>query len=410
MTDYYDPSETRDPALRERELFARLPGIVAHAKTAPGWARQLEGVDPKAVTSRAALAELPLLRKSDLLARQKETPPFGGFNTIAPGTAKRLHMSPGPIFEPRCHDENFSDTARALFAAGFRPGDIVHNSFSHHLTPGAYILEDGAHRLGCATVPGGVGNTEQQLEAIEQFRPSGYIGTADFVKILLDMAEKTGKDASSLKRGVVSGAAMPASLHAELADRGFDAKQCYAIAEVGVISYESEAAEGMIVSENMILEIVRPGSGEPVADGEAGEVVVTSFNTGYPMIRLATGDLSAVLPGRSPCGRTNMRIKGWLGRADQTTKVKGMFVRPEQIAEIAKRHPELKRLRLVVTREGEQDAMTLHAESERSDVAFQDAIAATLQAMTKVRGKVELSRPGSLPNDGKLIVDERGTK
>jgi len=408
MKAHYDALESRDPAARERDLFMRLPGVIANAMKAPGWAKHLKGVDPKGVNSRTTLAKLPLLRKSDLSVLQKENPPFAGFNVTPPGKAKRLHMSPGPIFEPQNYDEDFEATARALFAAGFRPGDIVHNSFSYHLTPGAYILESGAHHLGCATIPGGIGNTEQQLEAIEHFKPSGYIGTPDFIKILLDTAEKAGKDASSLKRGIVSGAALPESLRAELGSRGVDVKQCYAIAETGVISFESEARQGMIVSENMIVEIVRPGTGDPVAGGEVGEVVVTTFNPGYPMIRIATGDLSAVLPGVSPCGRTNMRIKGWMGRADQTTKIKGMFVHPAQVSEVAKRHPELKRLRLCVTREAEQDAMTLKAESDLSDQSLADAVAATLQSVTKLKGKVTLVSPGSLPNDGKIISDDRG--
>jgi len=408
MKAHYDALESRDPAARERDLFMRLPGAIANAMKAPGWAKHLKGVDPKGVNSRTTLAKLPLLRKSDLSVLQKENPPFAGFNVTPPGKAKRLHMSPGPIFEPQNYDEDFEATARALFAAGFRPGDIVHNSFSYHLTPGAYILESGAHHLGCATIPGGIGNTEQQLEAIGHFKPSGYIGTPDFIKILLDTAEKAGKDASSLKRGIVSGAALPESLRAELGSRGVDVKQCYAIAETGVISFESEARQGMIVSENMIVEIVRPGTGDPVAGGEVGEVVVTTFNPGYPMIRIATGDLSAVLPGVSPCGRTNMRIKGWMGRADQTTKIKGMFVHPAQVSEVAKRHPELKRLRLCVTREAEQDAMTLKAESDLSDQSLADAVAATLQSVTKLKGKVTLVSPGSLPNDGKIISDDRG--
>ncbi len=316
-------------------------------------------------------------------------------------------MSPGPIFEPEGHGADFGGAARALFAAGFRPGDIAHNSFSYHLTPGAYILEAGAHALGCAVIPGGIGNTEQQLDAIAHYKPSGYIGTPDFIRILLDTAVKTGRDASSIKRGLVSGAALPATLRAELASRGVAVVQCYAIAEVGVISYESDAQQGMIVNEAMILEIVRPGTGNPVADGEVGEVVVTSFNPDYPMIRLATGDLSAVMTGVSPCGRTNTRIKGWMGRADQTTKVKGMFVHPAQVAEISKRHPELERVRLVVGRESEQDVMTLHAETAMADSGLADAVGATLQSVTKVRGAVKLVSPGSLPNDGKVIADER---
>jgi phenylacetate-CoA ligase len=393
--------------VREHELFASVPGIIARAMTAPGWARQLYGVDPQAISSRTALAKLPLLRKSGLPSLQKEHPPFGGFNVTPPGKAKRLHMSPGPIFEPEGHGTDFGGTARALYAAGFRPGDIVHNSFSYHLTPGAYILEAGAHALGCAVIPGGIGNTEQQLEAIAHYRPSGYIGTPDFAKILLDTAQKTGKDVSSLKRGLVGGAALPESLRQELLPRGVAVLQCYAIAETGVIAYESEARAGMIVNENLVLEIVRPGTGDPVPDGEVGEIVVTSFNPDYPMIRLATGDLSAIMPGASPCGRTNIRIKGWMGRADQTTKVKGMFVHPGQVAEIAKRHPELGRVRLVVGREAEQDVMTLHAETAACSASLADAIAATLQSVTKVRGTVKLVMPGSLPNDGKVIADER---
>ena len=404
--EHFDSLETRDPAAREADLFARLPANIARAMTAPGWAKHLAGIDPKAVTSRAALAQLPLLRKSSLPALQKETPPFGGFNVTPPGKAKRLFMSPGPIFEPEGQRGDYN-AARALFAAGVREGDVVHNCFSYHLTPGAFILEAGAHALGCAVIPGGVGNTEAQLDAIMQLKPSAYVGTPDFLKILLDAAEKTAKDASSIKRGLVSGAALPASLRAELLGRGVAVKQTYAVAETGVISYESDALEGMIVNEDMIVEIVRPGTGDPVAEGEVGEIVVTSFNPDYPMIRLATGDMSAVLAGQSPCGRTNTRIKGWMGRADQTAKVKGMFVRPEQVAEIAKRHPELSRVRLVVSRENEQDAMTLHGESPSNDASFANAIAESLQSVTKLKGAVKLVAPGSLPNDGKVIADER---
>jgi phenylacetate-CoA ligase len=407
MSDHYDSLETRDPAMREREQFARLPEAIVRAMTAPGWARQLAGIDAKSVASRAALAWLPVLRKSELLARQKESPPFGGFNATPPGKVKRLLMSPGPIFEPEGQDADWWGAARALYAAGFRPGDIVHNSFAYHLTPGGFILESGAHALGCAVIPGGVGNTEQQLEAIAHFKPSGYTGTPDFLKILLDTAEKSGKDASSLKRALVSGAALPASLREELGRRGVAVLQCYATAELGVIAYESDVQQGMIVNETLIVEIVRPGSGDPVPEGEVGEVVVTSFNPDYPMIRLATGDLSAVLPGVSPCGRSNMRIRGWMGRADQTTKVKGMFVRPELVVEVAKRHPGLERVRLVVSREGEQDAMTLMAECAAPEPGLAEAVAATLQAVTKLRGAVRVVAPGSLPNDGKVIADER---
>ena len=316
-------------------------------------------------------------------------------------------MSPGPLFEPEGEGKDHYGTARALFAAGFRAGDIVHNSFSYHLTPGAYILESGAEALGCAVIPGGVGNTEQQLEAIAHYRPNGYVGTPDFLKILLDTAAKAGKDASSIKRGLASGAALPASLRGELKGRGVAVLQCYATAELGVIAYESEAMEGMIVNETVIVEIVRPGTGDPVPEGEVGEVVVTSFNPDYPMIRLGTGDLSAILPGLSPCGRTNMRIKGWMGRADQTAKVKGMFVHPKQIAEVGARHADLKRLRLVVGRDNEQDTMILMAECAAPDASLRAAVAATLQAVTKLKGAVKLVAPGTLPNDGKVIADER---
>jgi phenylacetate-CoA ligase len=405
--DHYDELEIRDPAERERDLLARLPDLIALALSAPGWLRQLNGIDPNAVTSRAALARLPVLHKSELTERQRAHPPFGGFNVMAPGRARRLLMSPGPIFEPEGIGTDFWGAARALFAAGFRAGDIVHNAFAYHLTPGGFILESGAHALGCAVIPAGTGNTEQQVVAIAHLKPSGYVGTPDFLKILLDAAAKTSKDASSLKCGLVSGAALPASLRQELAGRGVDVLQCYATADLGVIAYESDAQEGMIVNESLLVEIVRPGTGEPVAAGEVGEVVVTSFNADYPMIRLATGDLSAIMPGASPCGRTNMRIAGWKGRADQTTKVKGMFVHPAQVAEVTRRHPELGRLRLVVTRSNEQDVMTLMAEAATLPEGMQAAVAATLLSLTKLRGDVKFVTPGALPNDGKVIADDR---
>jgi phenylacetate-CoA ligase len=406
-SEHYDELETRDPELRERALLDNLPQLLARARNAPGWAEHLCGIDPAAVNSRAALAQLPLLRKSNLAARQRTHPPFGGFSVTPPTGLRRLLMSPGPIFEPEGHGSDFWGSARALFAAGFRRGDIVHNSFAYHLTPGGFIMEAGAHALGCVVIPGGIGNTEQQVEAIAHFAPAGYVGTPDFLKILLDTAAKSGKNVSSIRRGLVSGAALPASLRQELGGRGVDVLQCYATAELGVIAYESEARTGMIVNENLIVEIVRPGTGEPVAAGDVGEVVVTSSNADYPMVRLATGDLSAIVSGQSPCGRTNMRLAGWMGRADQTTKVKGMFVHPAQVNDIARRHPELGRVRLVVTRADEQDAMTLMAECAAAAPELQDAVAATLQTVTKLRGRVELVPPGKLPNDGKVIADER---
>ena len=407
MTEHYDDLETRDPAVRERELFARVPALLVAAMAAPGWAKRLAGVDPGAITTQAALARLPVLRKSDLAALQKEDPPFGGFATTAPGKLKRLLMSPGPIFEPQGQATDPWSAARALFAAGFRAGDVVHNAFAYHLTPGGFIMESGAHALGCAVIPAGAGNTEQQVEAIAHLRPAGYTGTPDFLKILLDAAAARGVDASSLQRALVSGAALPPSLRDELGGRGVAVLQCYATAELGVVAYESDARAGMVVNETVILEIVRPGTGDPVADGEVGEVVVTTFNPDYPMIRLATGDLSALLPGRSGCGRTGLRIRGWMGRADQTAKVRGMFVHPGQVAAAAKRHAEIGRVRLVITRANERDVMTLQAECAAPPEGLAAALAESLQALTKLRGEVALLPPGTLPNDGVVIADER---
>jgi phenylacetate-CoA ligase len=407
MTDFYDALETRDPSVREKDQFGRLPELIARAMTAPGWAAHLKGIDAKAITTRAALAKLPVLRKFELPALQKQNPPFGGFNVTPPAKTRRLLMSPGPIFEPEGDTMDFAGLARAMFAAGIRAGDIVHNSFSYHLTPGGWMFDSACEALDCAVIPGGIGNTEQQVDAIAHFRAQAYVGTPDFLKILLDSAEKSGKDVSSLKRGLVSGAALPASLRDDLSKRGVNVLQCYANAEAGVIAYETPAREGLVANENLIVEIVRPGTGDSVPEGDVGEVVVTSFNPDYPMIRLATGDLSAILPGQSPCGRTNIRIKGWMGRADQTTKVKGMFVHPGQVAEIGKRHPELSRLRLVVARQNEQDVMTLHAECAQAAPGLADAVASTLQTVTKIRGEVKIVSPGKLPNDGKVIADER---
>jgi phenylacetate-CoA ligase len=407
MTAHYDALETREPSEREAELFSRLPGILHHAMAAPAYAERLKGIDPASVTSRAALARLPVLRKSELPALHKASLPFGGFVAHPPGAFARLFTSPGPIFEPESRQADPWRGARALFAAGFRQGDIVLNTFSYHLTPGGFIFDSSARALGCAVIPAGPGNTEQQFELIETYRPIGYSGTPDFLKILLDAAGSSGRDVSSIKRAMVSGAAFPPSLQAEIKARGVDAYQAFGTADLGLIAFETEARDGMVVNEDLILEIVNPGTGEPVADGDVGEIVVTSLDPHHPWIRLALGDLTAALSGKSPCGRTNMRIKGWMGRADQTAKVKGMFVRPEQIADIGKRHPALGRLRLVVTREGETDAMTLKAETAAASEALREDIAGTLRAVTKLGGNVELVSPGALPNDGKVIADER---
>jgi phenylacetate-CoA ligase len=408
MTAHFDHLETRQPEAREVALFNMLPGLIARAKnTAPGWAHHLADVDAAGVTSRDALARVPILRKGELKDRQAKMPPFGGFATTESGAVARIFMSPGPIFEPEGLGENWWRSARALFAAGFGKGDIVHNTFAYHLTPGGWILDAGARALGCAVIPAGPGNTEQQLEVIHHLKPTAYIGVPDYLKILLDKAREAGRPITSFRRAMVSGGALFPSLRQEYREQGVAVFQAYATADLGVIAYETAALEGMVVEEGVIVEIVRPGTGDPVPDGEVGEVVVTSFNRDYPMIRLATGDLSAVLPGQSPCGRTNMRIKGWMGRADQTTKVKGMFVHPEQIAEIGRRLPELGRLRLVVGRVGEQDAMVLKAETAQPDESLVARLGEVLQSITKLKGEVQLVGPGTLPNDGKVIADER---
>jgi len=413
MSAYFDQLETRDPEAREMALFNMLPSLLARAcELAPGWHDHLAGVDVAATRDREALARVPILRKASLKTLQAHRPPFGGLATTPTGGQARIFMSPGPIFEPEGPGADWWRSARALHAAGFRAGDIVHNTFAYHLTPGGWILDAGARALGCAVIPAGPGNTEQQLEAIAHLKPTGFVGVPDFLKILLDKATETGRNASSFKRALVSGGALFASLRQEYAERGIAVLQCYATADLGVIAYESPgpdgAVAGMVAEEGVIVEIVRPGTSDPVPEGEVGEVVVTAFNRDYPMIRLATGDLSAVLPGPSPCGRTNMRIAGWLGRADQTTKVKGMFVHPEQVAVLANRFPELGRLRLVVRRQGEQDHMTLRAESASQDRSgLADRIGQALAEVTKLKGSVELVAPGTLPNDGKVIADER---
>jgi phenylacetate-CoA ligase len=406
-TDHYDAKETRDPSMREAELFSRLPAILGKAMEAPGYAERLRGIDPAAITSRSALATLPVLRKSDLPALHKAASPFGGFVSKPLGAFARLYTSPGPIFEAEAAQADPWRGARALFAAGFLPGDVMLNTFSYHLTPGGFIFDTAARALGCAVIPAGPGNTEAQFELIEAYRPVGYCGTPDFLKILIDAAVAADRDVSSIKRAIVSGAAFPPSLQKEIKSHGIEAYQAFGTADLGLIAFETVAREGLVVNEDIILEIVRPGTGEPVAAGDVGEIVVTTLDPDHPWIRLAIGDLTAALPGISPCGRTNERIKGWMGRADQTTKIKGMFVRPEQIAEIGKRHPELGRLRLVVQRDNEQDVMVLRCESTSADGALSNAIAATLRSVTKLNGTVELTAPGSLPNDGKVIADER---
>jgi phenylacetate-CoA ligase len=406
MSEHYDRYETRPAKARESALFRDMRAILKISRArAPALRRQLKSTDIDALSNRAALAQIPVVRKGDLKAMQDDAPPFGGLAAVRAASLKRILVSPGPIFEPEGYGKDWWGSARALYAAGLRKGDILHNSFSYHLTPGGHIMESGAHALSCAVIPAGVGNTEQQVEAIHHLKPTAYCGTPDFLKALLDKARDMGLDASSITRALVSGAALPGSLRKELEKAGVSVRQAYATADLGVIAYESVVDDGLIVNEGYILEIVKPGTGEPVADGEVGEVVVTRLCADYPLLRFATGDLSAVMKGQSSCGRTNMRIRGWLGRADQTTKIKGMFVHPSQVAEIAKRHPELGRLRLVVSRDKEQDIMVLRA--ERKGKCQPEPIAETLQSITKLRGRVEIVDAGSLPNDGKVIADER---
>lgn len=407
MSAHHDDLETRPPEGREADLFARLPSVLAAAISTPGYGAHLRGVDPAAVIDRKALSRLPILRKAELPALQKQALPFGGFVTAQPGAFGRLFTSPGPIFEPEGAGTDPWGSARGLHAAGFRGGDIVLNTFSYHLTPGGFIMDSGARALGCAVIPAGPGNTEQQMEVIGAYRPSAYAGTPDFLKILIEAAEARGVDISCIRRAVVSGAAFPPSLQAWVKERGIDAYQLYATADLGIIAYETQAREGMVLNENLIVEIVRPGTGDPVAEGEVGEIVVTNLDPHHPQIRLAVGDLTAVLPGTSACGRTNTRIRGWLGRADQTAKIKGMFVRPEQVAEIARRHAEIAKLRLVVGRANEVDTMTLKAEIDGEPGGLVDAVSQSLQQVTKLKGAVEILPLGALPNDGKVIADER---
>lgn len=413
MAGHFDDKETRDPEARDAETFADLRSLLtASLPKLPALAEWLGDPSPQALTGRDALAALPVMRKPDLMEMQAARPPFGGLADPAALSGNRVFLSPGPVFEPQGIGADPWQAARALFAAGFRRGDIVHNAFSYHMTPGAFILDEGARALGCLVFPAGVGATEQQVEAAAALKPAAYTGTPDFLKVLIDKAAEMGRDLSSIKRALVSGGALFPALRQTYREHGIAVLQSYATADLGVIAYESAAEdgsphEGLIINEDMIVEIVRPGTGDPVKDGEVGEVVVTTLNPAYPLVRFGTGDLSAFLPGMSPCGRTNRRIRGWMGRADQRTKVKGMFVDPKQIAEILKMHPDIVRARLVVTRSGDSDAMALKVETAAGAAVDSDAVAATLQSVTKLRGTVEISAAGSLPNDGKVIADER---
>jgi phenylacetate-CoA ligase len=411
---YYDALERRDPAEREAALMAALPRVVAAAKErAPAYGERLSGVRPEDIADRGALAQLPVTHKSELIELQRRHPPFGGFAAVGVGEVARIFASPGPIYEMDAGRPDFFRMARALYAAGFRAGELVYNTFSYHLTPAGAMVESAARSLGCPVVPAGTGQTEVQLRTIADLRPVAYVGTPSFLKILLDRAGEQGGDITSVKKALVGAEAFPAALRGEFRACGIAALQCYGTADLGLIAYESVSpdgavCEGMMLDEGIIVELVQPGTSEPVAPGEVGEVVVTTLTPEYPLIRFATGDLSALLPGPSPCGRTNHRIRGWLGRADQSVKVRGMFVHPVQIAEIVRRHPAIVRARLVVDRVQSADQMTLSVElRESSEPQAAAAVGQTLQAITKLRGAVEPVPEGSLPNDGKVIEDRR---
>ena len=408
--EFYDNLETRDPELREREQFSALRRQIAHARAnAPYFAQLLAGVDPAEITDRTALARLPVTRKSDLTGLQQSAPPFAGMTSLPPGDLSRIFASPGPVFDPEGRRGDYWRIARAMHAAGFRRGEIVHNAFAYHFTPAGSMFDLGAQALGCAVVPAGTGQTELQVQAVAGIRPQCYGGTPSFLRIILEKADEMGADVSSLRKALVSAEALPASLRDWLRQRGIATLQCYASADLGLIAYESPAQEGLIADEGVVIEIVRPGTGEPVADGEVGEVVVSALAPEYPLIRFATGDLSAALAGTSSCGRTNRRIKGWMGRADQTTKVKGMFVKPEQVAEVARRHSEVRRYRVVVDHDDRKnDRMTMKCEIDGAgDDALSVAIADSIRAVCNLRGDVAVVPRGSLPNDGKIIDDIR---
>jgi phenylacetate-CoA ligase len=408
MSAFYDSLETRAPEARESSIYECIRALLAYARdTAPGAAAQLDGVVIGSITDRASLMQIPVMRKSDLVNRQTTQPPYGGLATRPPGQLAHAFMSPGPIFEPGGASANWWRFARAMHAAGIRAGDLIQNCFAYHMTPAGMMVESGARAIGAGVIPAGPGQSEAQVQVAAHYQPNVYMGTPDFLKVILDKADELGTDLACFTKALVSGGALFPTLRAGYGERGVSVLQCYATADLGLIAYESEAIDGMIVDEGVVLEIVRPGTGDQVPDGEVGEVVVTSLNPDYPLIRFATGDLSAVMRGESPCGRTNMRIKGWMGRADQTTKVKGMFIRPEQVAEVVKRHDEIVRMRITVSRDGDKDAMAIQVETPETDPAFADAVCDTCHSVLKLRGAMTLLAPGALPNDGKVIDDQR---
>jgi len=408
MTDFFDELETRTSSEREQALIKAVTNQVAHAKAnAPAYAKLLENIEPASITSLSDIAALPITRKSELIELQKLNKPFGGLAAISGSDIAHIFASPGPIYEPGTKKEDFARFSRSLYAAGFRSGGIAQNCFSYHFTPAGIMFDSGAHALGCAVIPAGTGQTELQVQTISDLKPDSYIGTPSFLKIILEKAEKLGSDVSSITKALVTGEALPPSIRQSFAEKGIAVYQCYSSADLGLIAYESSAQEGLIIDEGIYLEIVRPGTGDPVADGEVGEVIVTSLNPEYPLIRFATGDLSAIMEGQSPCGRTNKRIKGWMGRADQTAKVRGMFIHPEQVDKVFKRHEEITKARLVVEWKNESDQLTLKCETDQASDELNSKICDSIRQICKVRGDVEFVDLGSLANDGTVIEDAR---
>ena len=408
MSDFYDQLETRDPVQRLQAQFESIQSLLRHAKQkAPAYQKLLADIDLNEINNPGDFADLPLTRKSALLELQKADPPFGGFTAMSTARLTNIFASPGPIYEPGSDRSDFWRFARTLYAAGIRPGDIIHNCFSYHFTPAGAMVESGARALGCPVIPAGVGQTELQVQTIADLKPQAYVGTPSFLKIIIDKAEELDADVSSINNALVGGEALPPSVRAAFVEKGIRIQQVYATADLGVIAYESSAQQGLIIDEDVYLEIVRPGTGEPLTDGEVGEVVVTSLNPDYPLLRFATGDLSAVMPGSSPCGRTNKRIKGWMGRADQTAKVRGMFIHPEQVDKVVKRHPEIIRARLVIDWQNQADQIKLQCETSDAEQSLEVAIEESIRSICKLRGEVEFVAENSLPNDGKVIDDIR---
>jgi phenylacetate-CoA ligase len=408
MSEYFDELETRDPAQRQQQQIQAIAKQVSHARlNTQAYKVLFADIVPNKIVDAASFSQLPITRKSDLIELQKTNRPFGGYSAIATSQFDQVFASPGPIYEPGCSRHDYWRFARTLYAAGFRAGELIHNCFSYHFTPAGAMVESGARALGCSVMPAGVGQTELQVQTMSDLSPAGYVGTPSFLKIILDKASELNIDVSSVTKALVSGEALPPSIREHFLEQGIRVQQCYATADLGVIAYESSALQGLIIDEGVYLEIVKPGTGDLVAEGEVGEVVVTNLNPEYPLIRFATGDLSAIMPDQSPCGRSNQRIKGWMGRADQTAKIRGMFVHPEQIARVISRHKEITNARLIIDWIDQADQINLLCETQNGDESLSIAIADSIRQICKLRGSVELVSPGSLPNDGKVIDDVR---